>query len=160
MNRDDQSIETVLASLNETPARISAQHIHSLLAGVKYSTHLVPGTTTILATAIMPSGFVLATVSSACAVEQEFNLQMGIEIAINKAKGAAIAALQQLETYRLKQTMHEIRQEAGQTAIDRMRATVSPAKPASGCGHLDDSPSACDCPGGLCSHAIDMIGCR
>lgn len=160
MTPAEQQIETKIARLGQSGPRITAQHIHKLLEGVKYSTHLVPGTTTILATAIMPSGFVLATVDSACADPAEFNLVTGIEIAITKAKGAAITALRSLELYRVRQTMHEIRQEAGQDAIDRMRATLAADKQLSGCGYLSDDPSACACPGGLCSDAIDLIGCR
>lgn len=160
MTPAEQQIETKLARLAQSGHRITMQHIHKLLEGVKYSTHLIPGTTTILATAIMPSGFVLATVDSACADPDEFNLATGIEIAITKAKGAAINALRSLELYRVRQTLHEIQQEAGQAAIDRMRATLATDKGTPVCGHLANDPSACDCPGGLCSDAIDLIGCR
>ncbi|ASN72217.1 hypothetical protein 3S15_30 [uncultured Caudovirales phage] len=160
MTPAEQQIETKIVSLGLTAPRITPQHIHKLLEGVNYHTHVIPGTTTILATAIMPSGFTLATAESACVSPENFNLQLGIEIAIRKAKDAAIDALWKLEGYRLKQTMHEIKQEAGQAALDRMRATVAADKQASTCGHLSGDPSACACPGGLCSDAIDLIGCR
>jgi hypothetical protein len=160
MNRDDQNIETIIAALGLNAPRITPHHIAGLMAGVTYHTHLIPGTTTILATAIMPSGFTLATAESACVSPENFNLQLGIEIAITKAKALATDALWKLEGYRLKQTMHEIKHEAGQAAIDRMRATVSPEKAAPTCAAISDDPSACACPGGLCSDAIDLLGCR
>jgi len=160
MNRDDQNIETKIAALGLNAPRITPQHIAGLMAGVAYHTHVVPGTTTILATAIMPSGFTLATAESACVSPENFNLQLGIEIAITKAKALATDALWKLEGYRLKQTMHEIKHEAGQVAISRMRASVATDKQPSTCGHLANDPAACACPGGLCSHAIDTLASR
>jgi hypothetical protein len=109
-----------------TSLRVTRQIIEKLLEGVSYHTHLVPGTTTILATAIMPSGFTLGTAESACLVPEDFKLQQGIEIAIAKARALAVDALWQFEGYRLKQTMHELKQDHGRDAIERMRESVKP----------------------------------
>lgn len=160
MNRDEQQIETKIAALGLTAPRITPQHIAKLLEGVGYHTHVIPGTTTILATAIMPSGFTLATAESACVSPENFNLQLGIEIAITKAKALAADALWKLEGYRLKQTMHEIKHDHGRAALDRLRATVQPAADRPACGYLDSDPSACECPGGPCSAAVEALAGR
>jgi hypothetical protein len=144
MNHAVPSIETKIADLGLTAPRITQSHIAKLLEGVGYHTHVIPGTTTILATAIMPSGFTLATAESACVSPENFNLQLGLEIAITKAKALATDALWKLEGYRLKQTMHEIKHDHGRAAIESMRATVQPSCDLDAPGKRRD----CDCVGG------------
>lgn len=160
MNRDEQQTPTKIAVLGGGALGVTKQHIAKLLESVGYHTHVVPGTTTILATAIMPSGFTLATAESRCLNAEDFTLQMGIEVAITKAKALAHDALWQFEGYRLKQTLHEIEHDHGRAALDRLRATVQPAAHRHACGYLDSDPSACDCPGGPCSAAVEAMAGR
>lgn len=124
MNRADTQNPTRIAVIGASASIVTREHIARLLDGVGYHTHVVPGTTTILATAIMPSGFTLATAESRCLNSDDFNLQLGIEVAITKARALALDALWQFEGYRLRQTMHEIKHDQGREAIDRMRASV------------------------------------
>lgn len=154
MNRDEQQTPTKTVLVAGSPLRVTKQHIERLLEGVGYHTHLVPGTTTILATAVMPSGFTLATAEAACHDPADFKLQQGIEIAITKARALATAALWTLEVYRLKQTLHEIKHEHGREAIERMRATVQPSGDLDApgkrrnCGCIGGDQAACTFPPG------------
>ena len=125
MTPAEQQLETKIASLGLNAPRITPQRVDELMAGVQYSTHLVPGTTTVLATAIMPSGFTLCTVESACASPANFKLQLGIEIAIRKATDKARDELRRLEAYRLSQTLHEIKQGNGERALETIRETIA-----------------------------------
>jgi len=147
MTPAEHQVETKIANLGLTAPRITAQEIDALMKDVTYHHHLIPGTTTILATAIMPSGFTLATGESACASPENFNLKLGIEIAIGKAERLARDELWKLEGYRLKQTMHEIHQTLGRNAIKQARDSLggsAASKPG--------PPSPC-CVGASCTGA-------
>ena len=68
---------------------VTPEQIDKLLDRVTYSTHLVPGTTSVVAAAIAPGGHVLCVVERACPSRATFNLVLAIEMAIGKAKGEA-----------------------------------------------------------------------
>lgn len=146
MTPAEKQVETKIANLGLSAPRITPQHIDALMKGVTYSTHHVPGTTTVLATAIMASGFTLVTAESASASPENFRLQLGIELAISKAERLARDELWKLEGYRLKQTMHEIRQDVGRNAIAQARETLK-ASPAA------DAVDAPCCIGPACTSA-------
>lgn len=150
MNRDEQQTPTKIVVVGGNALSLTRQHVARLLEGVSYHTHVVPGTTTILATAIMPSGFTLATAESRCLNAADFNLQMGIEVAITKARALAHDALWQFEGYRLKQALHEIKHDHGREAIERMRATVQPS------GEVDQRTNRRACG---CSLGVDQSLC-
>jgi hypothetical protein len=99
--------------------------IDQLMAGVTYSTHVVPGTTTTVAYAIAPSGFVLCIGESACASPENFNPALGIEIAMTKARDLARDKLWELEGYRLKQALHEVSTGSATHALEQIRAVLS-----------------------------------
>lgn len=141
MNRNEQQTPTKIAVLGCGALGVTKQLIAKLLEDVGYHTHVIPGTSTVLASAVMPSGFVLATAESIGASPDNGTWQLAIEVAITKAKALAFAELWKLEDYRLKQTMHEISRDHGREALGRLRATVQPA------GDLDARTNrrACGC---------------
>lgn len=126
---NEAAIEQRIVDLGLTAPRVTPVMIEELLKGVTYSTHVVPGTTTTLASAVMPSGFVLCTVHSAAASPENFNPSLGIEIAINKAAAAARERLYELEGYRLKQALHDVRAERASQASAQIRAVLSRGLP-------------------------------
>lgn len=122
---NEAAVEQRIADLGLTAPRVTPAMIEDLLQGVTYSTHVVPGTITTLASAVMPNGFVLCTVHSAAASPENFNPSLGIEIAINKASAAAREKLYEFEGYRLKQALHEVRTERASQATAQIRALLS-----------------------------------
>lgn len=123
----EQKIEQILVDLGLTGPRITPVMIDELMREVTYSTHVVPGTTTTVATAIDGAGFTLCTVSSACASPENFNPALGIEIAITKARAAAREELWKLEGYRLKRALHDARSTNSTKALEQIRTVL--AKP-------------------------------
>lgn len=77
-------------------------HIETIVAGIAYETHLVPGTTTTLATAIAANGFVLVTGESIASRPDEFDAALGVQYAIDDAKAKATDLLWVLEAWRAK----------------------------------------------------------
>lgn len=77
-------------------------HIESIVASCTYETHRVPGTTTTLATAIAPNGFVLLTGESIAARADEFDEALGIQYAVDDAKSKVMDLLWVLEAWRAK----------------------------------------------------------
>lgn len=123
----EQKIEQILVDLGLTGPRITPGMIDELMREVTYSTHVVPGTTTTVATAIDGAGFTLCSVSSACASPENFNPALGIEIAITKARGAAREKLWELEGYRLSRALRDARSNTSTKALEQIRAVL--AKP-------------------------------
>lgn len=121
----EQKIEQIIVDLGLTAPRITPAMIDELMREVTYSTHVVPGTTTTVATAIDGAGFTLCTVSSACASPENFNPALGIEIAITKARGAARDKLWELEGYRLKRALHDARSTNSTKALEQIRAVLA-----------------------------------
>ncbi|MFN3898896.1 MAG: Gp49 family protein [Alishewanella aestuarii] len=84
--------------------KVSAERIAELMANVQYSVHIVPGTTTTLATAFIQVGsisFTLATEHTACVDPHNFNAELGAKYAIQKAEVSARNKLWELEGYTL-----------------------------------------------------------
>lgn len=120
----EQKIEQILVELGLTAPRVTPAMIDELMREVTYSTHVVPGTTTTVATAIDGAGFTLCTVSSACASPENFNPALGIEIAITKARDAARDKLWEFEGYRLKRALHDARSATSTKALEQIRAVL------------------------------------
>lgn len=121
----EQKIEQILVELGLTAPRITPAMIDELMREVTFSTHVVPGTTTTVATAIDGAGFTLCTVPSACASPENFNPALGIEIAITKARDAARAELWKLEGYRLKRALHDARSTNSTKALAQIREVLA-----------------------------------
>jgi len=88
--------------------RVTKEKIDSLMNQVEYHTHIVSGTTTTIATAILPIGiskFTLAMTKSACVDPRNFNAQKGADYAIQDCVNAARDKLWELEGYHLAQKM-------------------------------------------------------
>lgn len=105
--KSERELEQAIQDKGLTAARVTPATINALMSNVAYTTHIVPGTTTTLATAVMGNGFTLATSESACASPQNFNAELGAKAAIDKVKIAARDKLWELEGYRLKRSLEE-----------------------------------------------------
>jgi hypothetical protein len=104
---NDQSLERRITALGLTAPRITYTQIEALVKALSYHTYVVPGTTTTIASAIDPTGFVVALGTSACVSPENFNEVLGRDAAISKAKTLATDELWKLEGYRLKQNLHQ-----------------------------------------------------
>lgn len=153
MTPDEQQIETKIASLGLTAPRITPQRIDSLVESLTFDIHHIPGTTTILASAFLPSGVYVATGFSDCASPSNFRYEVGVEAATKKASAMAREKLWELEGYMLKQTLYQLRGVNAADALAEIRASLEKR-----CGAVSGDASACACPGGPCSEAI-AIGC-
>lgn len=149
----EQKIEQILVDLGLTAPRITPAMIDELMREVTFSTHVVPGTTTTVATAIDGAGFTLCTVPSACASPENFNPALGIEIAITKARAAAREELWKLEGYRLKRALHDARSSKSTKALEQIRAVL--AKP--GTDPAPRRPSGCAL--GCSTPCANLPGC-
>lgn len=151
MTPDEQQIETKIASLGLTAPRITPQRIDSLVESLTFDIHHIPGTTTILASAFLPSGFYVATGFSDCASPSNFRYEVGVEAATKKATALAREKLWELEGYMLKQTLYQLRGVNAADALAEIRASLEKR-----CGAVSGDASACACPGGPCSAAIAL----
>jgi hypothetical protein len=137
MRDQEQMVEAVIVGAGLTAPRLTPAMIDQLMAGVTYSTHVVPGTTTTVAYAVASSGFVLCSGESTTASPENFNPALGIEIAITKARAKARDKLWEFEGYRLKQALHEVGTGKASDALKQIRAVLgrgSPPLPACPCG--------------------------
>lgn len=98
----DAEMERDIEALHLTAPRVTPEQIDALMAGVTYHTHVIPGTTTTVATAIATNGFTLAIGMTACADPANFNEEFGAKYAIRDAESKARAELWKLEGWRLK----------------------------------------------------------
>ncbi|MCE0871041.1 Gp49 family protein [Pseudomonas alloputida] len=125
----EQQVEQRIAVLGLSAPRVTPAMIDALVESLTYDTHYIPGTTTVLATSFLPSGFSVATDKSAAASPENFNLQLGIELAIAKCKEVSRQKLWELEGYRLKQALQEKRVDVGAEAVRTIRANLGKPRP-------------------------------
>jgi hypothetical protein len=102
----DKEMEQDILDLGLTAPRVAPEYIDSLMESVTYAVHVIPGTTTTLATALI-DGFSLATEQTACVDKENFNAKLGAKYAIKAAKTAAKDKLWELEGYHLKKKLEE-----------------------------------------------------
>jgi len=86
---------------DQTAPRVTPERIKHLHDSLTYETARVPATTSTIATARLPSGFVVAIGHSACVSPANFDAEMGRKIAIGDAATKAREALWQFEGYLL-----------------------------------------------------------
>jgi hypothetical protein len=161
MNNADRKLEETLADLGVPGPRVTLAMVEEILATVTYSTRVVEGTTSTVAVAILPSGFVLATGLAACVARENFNPALGIEMAISKARDLAREAIWQHEGYRLSQAIHEARQGNASAALKQIRTVLgSQAEPNELHKHSVDCPSQArqDCASRQHSHGAGRFG--
>lgn len=99
---DHNTIETIATRTNPQAPRVTKEHIDMLANELRYEHWLVPDTTVTVVAAITQDGFLVCTATSAAVSKENFNPQSGIDIAVGKAKAAAISKLWELEGYFLK----------------------------------------------------------
>lgn len=110
--QDDINLEAQIVALGLTAPRVTVEQIDSLMQSLSYSTHVVPGTTTTVAAAIGPGGFVVELGFSAAASSENFDEVIGRNRAISRAKEKARGKLWELEGWRLKRNLLDLA-EAG-----------------------------------------------
>ena len=113
INTQDTSMDTRMeADINQlglNAPRVPKEHIDMLMEHVHYKTHIVEGTTTTVAVAVLPMGtvdFTLAIESTACVDKSNFNAELGAKYAIEKAAVSARNKLWELEGYVLALCIH------------------------------------------------------
>lgn len=90
---------------------VTSAMIEALLATVECKTHIVEGTTTTVAVALLPIGetkFSLATAISGCADPRKFNADLGAKYAIEKVMAQAKEKLWELEGYCLSKEINGV----------------------------------------------------
>lgn len=95
----DQQMEYKIQEAELTAPRLTPAHIDSTIKDIHY--HIVPNTTTTICSLVLMNGFVVNG-ESASASKDNFNEQIGREIAYNNARDK----IWQLEGYLLKQNLH------------------------------------------------------
>lgn len=120
----EQQVEDRIAVLGLSAPRVTPAMIDALVESLTFDTHYIPGTTTVLATSFLPSGFSVATTKSGSASAENFNLTLGIEIAIGKCKEESRQKLWELEGYCLKKKLHEQSVDIAADSVRTIRATL------------------------------------
>lgn len=85
--------------------RVTVDEVDALCNDLVIHTHHFPGTTTTVAVAALPDGFVVATGHSACISPENFKADTGQQIASDNARTAARAKLWELEGYLLRASL-------------------------------------------------------
>ena len=85
--------------------RVTVHEIDALYEDLVIRTHHFPGTTTTVAVAALPDGFVVATGHSACISPGNFKADIGEQIASDNARTAAWSKLWELEGYLLRASL-------------------------------------------------------
>ncbi|WP_395593038.1 hypothetical protein AB4P93_00175 (plasmid) [Pseudomonas sp. B26140] len=127
MTSTDNQVVQKVAIISTGVARVDANIVNALCESLSYDTHFIKGTTMVVATSVLPSGFVVAVETSASSAPEDFSLQRGIEVAIAKCRAASRQRLFELEAYRLKQQQHAEGQAIAHKVLAEIRAKLSPA---------------------------------
>lgn len=124
----EQQVEQRAAVLGLTAPRVTPAMIDALVESLTFDTHYISGTTTVVATSVLPSGITIASTMSASASAENFNLALGIEVAIGKCKEDSRKKLWELEGYRLKQALHEQSVDIAADSVRTIRANLEQAR--------------------------------
>ena len=99
---NDQDIEQEIQSKGLTAPRVTPADIDALMDRIVYTFDVRPnGSTTTLAHAFLDGKFYLATGVSACVSTENFDAEIGKNIAADRAKAAAKDKLWEMEGYAL-----------------------------------------------------------
>lgn len=101
MDQNDQSDEAKIQAMGLTASRVTPADINALMDRVAYIVDQPAGTTSTLVHALLDGRFLLASGHSACVSPENFNAQLGIDMARKKAEAAARDKLWESEGYRL-----------------------------------------------------------
>lgn len=103
---NDQDLERTTQAKGPTAPRITPADIKALMSRIVYTFDVRPnGSTTTLAHAFLDGSFYLATGVSACVSVENFDAELGKDIAMKNAKAAAEDKLWELEGYALWKQM-------------------------------------------------------
>ncbi|WP_289100962.1 Gp49 family protein [uncultured Marinobacter sp.] len=97
----DQTIEDQIVAKGLTAPRISLAHVQKMKERLEYLFERCPGKTTTFCHVYLDGTFYLATGVSACVSPENFDSQVGIDVARTKAEALATDKLYELEGYRL-----------------------------------------------------------
>jgi hypothetical protein len=102
LSNEDSAIEGVIQAKGLNAPRIKPVEIDALHCSLQVLTHHFPGTTTTIAIAALPDGFVVGTGQSSCISAANFDADIGAQIASDNALKAAREKLWELEGYLLR----------------------------------------------------------
>jgi hypothetical protein len=103
---NEQDIEQAIQAKGLTAPRVTPAHIKALMDRIVYTFDVRPnGSTTTLAHAFLDGDFYLATGVSSCVSVENFDAELGKDIAIAGAKAAAEDKLWELEGYALRERL-------------------------------------------------------
>ncbi len=86
---------------HQTAQQVDPERVSELVASLTYETARVPNTSSTIATARLPNGFVVAIGHSSCVSPAAYHAETQRKLAIGAAAGKARDALFEFEAYRL-----------------------------------------------------------
>lgn len=102
MSHNDQATESAIQAKGLNAPRITPDRINELMERTTYCYDVRPiGSTTTFAHAFLDGEFYLASGKSACVSKENFNAELGMDIAKKNAEGCAREKLWELEGYTL-----------------------------------------------------------
>ena len=122
---------------------IDMAKVCALVDSLSFDTHYVKGTTTVVATSVLPSGFVVATESFAGNPNEVFNLVNVIEVAISKCRIASKDFLMRNQLFEHKQALHEQRSAIAADSVRTIRANLEQARGESALHRAADLRAEC-----------------
>lgn len=84
--------------------KVGYEHILKMVESLEYKFAFVEGTTATVCKAVLPNGFIVGHGESACVDPNEFNKEIGMKFAKERAVENATNELWKLEGYLLKAT--------------------------------------------------------
>ena len=102
MSTQDAATEQRIQVLGLTAPRVTKERIDSLMDKVVFVSTQPSGTTSTLVHAFLDGDFLLATGHSACVSKENFNAQLGFDMAKRNAENVARDKLWELEGYVLR----------------------------------------------------------
>lgn len=103
---DSDQVEKYIQEKNLTAPRVTKDQIDKLVQEFEYHVYRVPNTTTMISVVFL-NGFSIATGLSACVDPDNFDEDLGYEIANRNSTNAAIQKLWELEGYALKKQLSQ-----------------------------------------------------
>lgn len=103
MNDNDFEREIIAKCL--TAPRVTQDQIEALLASLSIKAQWFEHTTSCVALAILPNGFVVSVGHAACVSPENFDLEIGLRIATQDALAQARKKLWEMEGYALKKQL-------------------------------------------------------
>lgn len=98
----DQDIEKQIQEKGLTAPRVTPDQIDALVDELDIWVCHIPGTTTTVAVAFDKNGFSVANTVSACASPENFDEDIGLQIAADRVESMAREEFWKLEGYKLK----------------------------------------------------------